>query len=100
MEIDSTLNISNFLERAENALRTKKFIISINHYHNILSKGKNALSNDDEYKKILTCFLYNIIFLSASQLKEKFINFALRNDSFSLISGYLMKIISDLSKRN
>lgn len=99
MEIETSFNLSSFLERAENAFKTRKFIISINHYYNILSRGKSIISNDDDFKKILTCFAFNIIFLSASQQKEKFLNFALRNDSFLLISNDLMKILTDMSKR-
>ena len=93
----NTFNFNNIFERAESNFKGKKFILSANHYFSILNKG-NSVSTPDKLELIATCFCYNLCFLSAGQLKEKMLNFVLKNENL-IISNYLQNLLFNISKR-
>lgn len=91
-----TFNFSYTLERAESAIKSKKFIIAVNHYYNILSKGVEV-AEKEKLNEVGTCFYFSTFFLSAGPIKDKMINFSLKND-FLVISQYLYQLLLDISK--
>ncbi len=91
-----TFNFNCILERAESAIKAKKFIIAANHYYNILSKGVDV-AEKEKLNEVGTCFYFTTFFLSAGPIKDKMINFALKND-FLVISQYLYQLLLDTSK--
>lgn len=82
---NTVLSFEELLSRSSAAEKNEKFVIAANYYFVVLSRHFDTLSkNKAQFKEVVEKFIFSIILLNTSALKEKLLNFAIQNDNLNI----------------